>query len=227
VFADEALEILPADYWRFALIRMRPEQKDISFNWAEFYRIVNTEMNDDIGNFIHRATSFVWSRYGGVVPEARAWDKEDEEIREQVRQTAESVIELMYEVQLKSALERIVELARKSNQYFNAKAPWDSFKNDRERCDTTMYVSINIARSIGVLLAPFVPESSARILKILNLSEVKPGEYPSAAEFRVPAGHRINKPEPVFSKLPSDFLEKIDEIVLQAKAKAESKRPKV
>lgn len=227
VFADEALEIMPADYWRFVLIRMRPEQRDISFSWAEFYRIINNELNDDIGNFIHRSTSFAWSRYNGVVPEPGEMSGVDEEMIRAVESTVDKVIELMENAYLRDSLGEIVELARKSNQYFNQKAPWEKFKTDRKDCDTTIYISLNITWSLGVLLGPFVPESSVKILRILNLREPRPGDYVRAREFVLSPGHRINRPEPVFQKLPPDFLERIDEIVSDARRKASEKRPKI
>jgi methionyl-tRNA synthetase len=227
VFADEALEILPADYWRFALIKMRPEQRDISFTWAEFYRIVNTELNDDIGNFIHRSLSFLWSRYNGVVPEPGPLGEADSEMVKEIEKTADSVIELMYSVRLKDALNEIVELARKANQYFNQKAPWETFKSNRKDCDTTIYVSVNITRTLAVLLNPFIPSSSRRILAMLNLGDIKPGDYREAGKLAIKPGHRISKPEPIFQKLPQDFLEKVDQIVEEARRKVREKRPKI
>jgi len=227
VFADEALEILPADYWRFALIKMRPEQRDISFTWSEFYRIVNTELNDDIGNFIHRSLSFLWSRYNGVVPEPGPLGEADSEMVKEIEKTADSVIELMYSVRLKDALNEIVELARKANQYFNQKAPWESFKSNRKDCDTTIYVSVNITRTLAILLNPFIPSSSRRILTMLNLGDIKPGDYREAGKLAIKPGHRISKPEPIFQKLPQDFLEKVDQIVEEVRRKVREKRPKI
>src|SRR2546428_2672139 len=66
---DEALELEDAEYWRYALISLRPEQRDTNFTWEEFERKVNTELNDVLGNFVHRTTSFIQTHYKGKVPE--------------------------------------------------------------------------------------------------------------------------------------------------------------
>ncbi|NAZ12326.1 MAG: methionine--tRNA ligase, partial [Desulfurococcales archaeon] len=177
--------------------------------------------------FIHRSLSFLWSRYNGVVPEPGPLGEADSEMVKEIEKTADSVIELMYSVRLKDALNEIVELARKANQYFNQKAPWETFKLNRKDCDTTIYISVNITRTLAVLLNPFIPSSSRRILAMLNIGDINPGDYREAGKLAIKPGHRISKPEPIFQKLPQDFLEKVDQIVEEARRKVREKRPKI
>lgn len=225
VWADEALEILPADYWRFVLIRMRPETKDTSFSWSEMYRIVNTDMNDAIGNYVHRVLSFVWNRYNGVVPGPGEMDEEDKSMVEALKSYTQKTIEYFEKIRLKQALETIIELARRGNQYLNKQAPWDKIKTDPPKAEATLYVAVNSVRTLAILLWPVTPEASERILGMLALPAPKPGDYPRAGDLVIEPGHKINKPSPVFRKLPSDFLNKIDKLVEEARRKARSKRP--
>src|SRR5207253_6208658 len=62
VWIDEALELEGSEYWRYALISLRPEQRDTNFTWEEFERKINTELNDVLGNFIHRTITFISTR---------------------------------------------------------------------------------------------------------------------------------------------------------------------
>ncbi len=225
VWADEALEILPADYWRFALIRMRPETKDTSFSWLEMYRIVNTDMNDAIGNYVHRVLSFIWNRYNGVVPGPGKMDEEDKSMIEALKSYTQKTIEYFEKIRLKQALETIIDLARRGNQYLNKQAPWDKIKTDPPKAEATLYVAVNSVRTLAILLWPVTPEASERILGMLALPAPKPGDYPRAGDLVIEPGHKINKPSPVFRKLPSDFLDKIDKVVEEARRKARSKRP--
>ncbi|MEM4681707.1 MAG: methionine--tRNA ligase, partial [Acidilobaceae archaeon] len=66
VWLDEALEIAPGEYWRWGIARLRPEARDQNFTWTEFYRIVNSELNDDIGNYVSRVLSLI-DKIGGSV----------------------------------------------------------------------------------------------------------------------------------------------------------------
>ncbi len=225
VWADEALEILPADYWRFALIRMRPETKDTSFSWLEMYRIVNTDMNDAIGNYVHRVLSFIWNRYNGIVPGPGKMDEEDKSMIEALKSYTQKTIEYFEKIRLKQALETIIDLARRGNQYLNKQAPWDKIKTDPPKAEATLYVAVNSVRTLAILLWPVTPEASERILGMLALPAPKPGDYPRAGDLVIEPGHKINKPSPVFRKLPSDFLAKIDKVVEEARRKARSKRP--
>ncbi len=227
VWADEALEILPADYWRFALIRMRPEAKDTSFSWSEFYRIVNTEMNDAVGNYIHRVLSFIWSRYGGVVPGPGAMDDEDKSMVKDLRSYSDKVIKLYSEVKLKQALETTVELARRGNQYLNKQAPWEKIKSNPEKAEATLYIAVNSVRTLALLLAPVTPRASEKIMGILALKKPSPGDLKKAGELAINPGHKINKPTPIFRKLPPNFLDKIEDIVAAAREKVRTRRPKV
>ncbi|MEM4823785.1 MAG: methionine--tRNA ligase [Zestosphaera sp.] len=78
VWIDEALKIVDnADYWRYSLIRMRPEDKDTNFKWSEFVRFVNNELNDHIGNFIHRVLTLIHRFFEGVVDEVVLTDSTD------------------------------------------------------------------------------------------------------------------------------------------------------
>ena len=227
VWADEALEILPPDYWRFALIRMRPEAKDTSFNWREFYRIVNTELNDDIGNFIHRVLSFIWKRYDGVVPGPGREDEVDLEFKSSVMELVDKTLKCYEGFKLKSAAETIVEISRKGNQYLNRKAPWDLVKADPEAAEATLHIGANVVRTIALLMYPITPESSTRVYRMLGLEGPKPGELKSARELVIKPGHRISEPKPLFTKLPENFLDRIADIVAEARRKVEAKRPKV
>jgi len=227
IWIDEALEILPADYWRFALIKMRPETKDTNFTWKDFYRIVNSDMNDDIGNYVHRVLKFIYSRFDATIPEPGPWSREDEEFRDYYLAAPDRVAEHLDNFRLKQALEEVIELARRGNQYLNARAPWDKVKTAPEEAATIMYNAVNSVATLAVLLAPFVPASAEKLWRMLGLegSVHDKGRWNEAKKLLLAPGHRIGKPEPLFRKLPPDFPEKAEELVKQAREKVMEKRP--
>ncbi|MEM0046799.1 MAG: methionine--tRNA ligase [Fervidicoccaceae archaeon] len=227
VWADEALEILPADYWRFALIRMRPESKDTSFSWVEFYRIINTELNDDIGNLFHRVLSFIWRNYDGVVPSSSYLKDELQEIQPEIATLIERAVDSYERIKLKQASEHILELARLGNQYLNQKAPWDLIKENRDRASSVIIVEINLVRLIALLLFPIIPSSMRRVYKMIGIPGPTNGELSNLELMLVKPGQRIEKPEPIFKKLPQDFLERIDDILNEARKRALDKRPRI
>ncbi len=68
VFMDSALEILPADYWRYYLMANAPESSDSNFTWEHFASVVNKDLADVLGNFVNRVTKFCAARFDGEVP---------------------------------------------------------------------------------------------------------------------------------------------------------------
>ncbi|KSW12740.1 methionine--tRNA ligase [Pyrodictium occultum] len=227
IWIDEALEILPADYWRFALIKMRPETRDTNFTWKEFTRIVNSDMNDDIGNFVHRVLKFIKSRFGGRVPEPGEMKELDRDYLDYTLKAPERVGSYLDSFRLKQALDEVVELARHGNQYLNAKAPWDKIKTEPSDAATTMYVAANAVATLAVMLAPFTPDAAERLWRMLNMrgSVHEPGRWREASRPLVEPGHEIGEPEPLFRKLANDFPEKVKEILEEARKKVMEKRP--
>jgi len=228
VWIDEALEMFDADYWRFALISMRPEVKDTNFTWKEFYRTINSDLNDDIGNFIHRTLSFIAKYFNHEVPEPGELNEIDNDFKNKILQTPNTVEKFFNEVRLKLALHAVIELARHGNQYLNRKAPWDKVKKEETISDakTTLWLSANAVGFLALMLAPFIPEHAQKIWNMLGMeTDITKENWNRMKELFINPGHKIRKPKPVFRKLPPDFLEKVNELL--SKARASVKRPSV
>jgi methionyl-tRNA synthetase len=227
LWADEALYILEdPDYWRFSLVRMRPEERDTNFSWKEFMRIVNSELNDDIGNFIHRILSFIDRYFESRIPEPGEFDDIDREVINSVKASYNGYIDKMLETRIKQASEYILEIARTGNQYINRRAPWDEIKRDHRRAGTTMYIAINIVAILTLTLYPITPEAAQKIWATIGFEEpIERTRYNRNNIFVVNSGRSIGKLEAPFKKLSQDFLARISIIVEDARKKAQEDRP--
>lgn len=59
VFGDNAKDTnIPADIFRFYLLYIRPENQDTAFSWSDFVRKNNSELLNNLGNFINRVLMF-------------------------------------------------------------------------------------------------------------------------------------------------------------------------
>jgi methionyl-tRNA synthetase len=227
LWADEALYILEdPDYWRFSLVRMRPEERDTNFSWKEFMRIVNSELNDDIGNFIHRILSFIDRYFESRIPEPGEFDDIDREVIDSVKASYNGYIDKMLETRIKQASEYILEIARTGNQYINRRAPWDEIKRDHRRAGTTMYIAINIVAILTLTLYPITPGAAQKIWAMIGFEEpIERTRYNRNNIFVVNSGRSIGKLEAPFKKLSQDFLARISIIVEDARKKAQEDRP--
>ncbi len=226
VWIDEALEIAPADYWRWALARMRPEARDQNFTWKEFHRIVNSELNDDIGNYVNRVLKLYKSRLGGVVEEPEALPEEEQKLLEEARKLAWKAVEELDDINIRKATETILELARLGNKYLNERQPWKLLKEDKQTGHASLWTSLWIVKMLAHLLAPFTPDAAERLWKMLGMKgSVHEAIWDKELDKPVPPGTRLGEIEPLFKKLPQDFLDRIDEIIEEARRKANEKRP--
>ncbi len=204
VWIDEALELESAEYWRYALISLRPEQKDTNFTWEEFERKINTELNDVVGNFVHRTISFINTRFKGKIANFNPRADGDKEVVQLLREAPVKVNEKLQHFRLREALEQVVQLAREGNRYLNEKEPWQTFKTDPSKAGQSLGIASQLVASIGILLQPFLPDSASRILKT-----VLPGKQNSwklAGQIIVKPNSKIRPIQPLFHKVSARNL---------------------
>jgi len=101
-----------------------------------------------------------------------------------------------------------LELSSHGNKYFQDNKPWESIKNDKERCGTVLYICSNLCRTLSILLYPYLPESCKKLWNQLNLGKKPKGNiWDSASELKIEPNHKINKPEILFRKLEVELNE--------------------
>ncbi len=159
IYADEALELLPPVYWRFYLLYHRPETADVSFSWEEFDRTINAVFVNNIANFVHRVLSFVWSKFGGRVPDVPT----EGVVRDEIERVYGRVLRHVEGGSLASALKEVAALSVFGNEYFQHKAPWQT--GDEEAVASAAH----LAKAIAIMLEPFVPSFAAGVLETMGI----------------------------------------------------------
>jgi len=198
IWIDEALEMFPADYWRYTLMANRPETSDTNFTWRIFLEKVNSDLNDTLGNFIHRTLTFINNYYGGEVPKPELIDDLDREMMRIIEEQIRRVEENLSGFHIQAATRGIIELAREGNRYLNEKKPWKTIKSNPESAASTLYVAAQIVKAFSVILEPFMPFTAEKIRRYLNLP--KKLSWRDAVEPLKP-GHKIARAEPLFEKI--------------------------
>lgn len=217
IWIDEALELFPPDYWRYFLMATRPETKDANFSWETLIEKINADLNDTLGNFIHRTLSFINAQFNGEVPEPSGLDKEDQGVLESLKEKVKEMAVDIENCKLQAAANTLISISRLGNQYLNEKEPWNLIKRDRDKAANTIYVAAQLVKALAIVSEPFMPFTAERLWKTLNLSGSVHEQRWSEALKPLPAGHRIAKAEPLFRKIKADaheleeMLEKIRE----------------
>ncbi len=204
IWIDEALEMYPVDYWRFFLIATRPESKDTNFTWEMFREKINADLNDTFGNFIHRTLSFINSKFDATIPQPVKMEADDQAVLDCIKVRVEESAKQIEDGWLQSAANTLIAISRTGNQYLNTKEPWNLMKTDREKAGTVFYVAAQVVKAIVVVSAPFMPRTAQQLWEMLNLEGNVEQQKWSDALVPVEAGHKIQKPQPMFKKIDLD-----------------------
>jgi len=215
VFIDEVLELFPADYWRYFLAATRPETRDTNFSWKLFIEKVNADLNDTLGNFIHRTLKFINSQFNSEVPKPSCLSEDDERVLKTLEERVETIANEIEDCRLQSAVNNVVSISRMGNQYLNEKEPWNVIKKDRDKAANTIYVAAQIVKTLALVSAPFIPFAAEGLWRILNLpGSVHEKQWDEALK-PLPASHKIGEAMPLFRKIEAsseELVEKLEKV---------------
>ena len=221
IWIDEALELFPADYWRYFLMATRPETKDSNFSWELFIEKINSDLNDTFGNFIHRTLKFINTQFNDEIPQPEALDDDSKHILETLKEKVEIIGKEIEDCRLQSAANNVIDVSRIGNQYLNEKEPWNLIKKDRSKAANIIYVVAQFVKALAIVSAPFTPFVAEELWKTLNLSGSVHEQKWDEALKPLPANHKIAKAKPLFQKIEANEqeLEKMLERVGESLAK--------
>ncbi len=208
VWLHEYLEDFPdkQDVLRYVLTANAPETKDNDFTWKDFQARNNNELVAIFGNFINRVVVLTNKYYDGVVPPVVELSVVDKETLAKLSEYPAIISSSIERYRFREALSELMNLARLGNKYLADEEPWKQIKTNPERVKTIMNIALQIATGLSVLSEPFLPFTSTKLKKILNITLNAVEEYPtwnsvSTNKQLISSGHQINKAELLFAKI--------------------------
>lgn len=206
VFMDHALELLPADYWRWWVTANTPETSDSTFTWEQFQAQVNADLADVLGNFVNRILKFTESRFEGVVPAGGEPGELEARLYADVSAKLAELTELMEAREFRKSTTALRQLWVLGNQYLTEAAPWTAIKTDAERAAVVVRTGLNLVALFAKVSEPFIPFAAEKIA--LAVGEGFPGVWPTGEGAAVldilPAGRKVAAPEVLFKKVENE-----------------------
>ena len=194
--------ILPAlllgngEGFRYFFIANGPEKKDADFSWREYVHSHNGELLGAYGNFVNRSLTFIAKYCDGIVPAG----EENEEINKQIEDLYASVGKKIEKAAFKDAIDEIFEFIRSANKFFDTEQPWVTRNTDKVACDNTLYQCVQIIANLAILLLPFIPFSSEKVLGWLNINNRWERQS-------VEAGYHLPEVEILFQRIDKKVIE--------------------
>ena len=153
IFMDQALELLPADYWRWYLMANAPESDDTSFTLEGFAQIVNKDLADVLGNFVNRVTRFCKSKFGEEVPTGGENGPVEEKLFAEIDTRLSAYTEHLHAMEFRKSCAELRAIWAAGNEYMQEAAPWIAFKEDPDKAAVSVRVGLNLIRLFGVFIA--------------------------------------------------------------------------
>lgn len=210
VFTHDALEILPADYWRYFMMANAPESDDTSFTWEHFTATVNKDLADTLGNFVNRVLSFSRKRFGDDVPAGGEPGEAESRLGDEIARLLAEYEEQMEAIQFRKAAAALRALWSAGNSYLEEKAPWLEIRTNPEGAALTLRTAMNLIHLYAVVSEPFIPKSSAAMRGAFDLKDDSATWVPAdetRALSSVPAGTPFTVPPVLFAKITDEELE--------------------
>ncbi|WP_127115128.1 methionine--tRNA ligase [Shimia sediminis] len=201
VFMDQALEILPADYWRWWLLSHAPESSDSEFTWENFQQSVNKDLADVLGNFVSRVTKFCRSKFGEDVPAGGAYGETEKALIQELTTRIRAYEGHMAAMEVRKSAQELRAIWVAGNEYLQNAAPWSTFKTDPETAAMQIRLALNLIRLYAVLSSPFIPDAKDALMAAMQTTDESwPDDVPAALETLAP-GHAFTVPEVTFRKI--------------------------
>jgi methionyl-tRNA synthetase len=168
IFADAALEELPADLWRWWLIANAPETADTDFTVARFAADVNKDLADVLGNLVNRLVRFAALAFGGRLPHAGAPGEAERALAAEIEARVARLRAQHEALEFRQAAAETRAIWVRANAYVQEAAPWSAINSDRARAAVTTRTALNLVRLSAVLAWSIVPGLAGRVLSALG-----------------------------------------------------------
>ncbi|MBK75322.1 MAG: methionine--tRNA ligase [Henriciella sp.] len=210
VFMDQALDLLPADYWRWYLTANAPEGSDAAFTWEGFQSAINSDLANVLGNFVNRITKYCASKFDGRVPEGGTPGDAESWMIAELETRLPALVEHYENMDFRKAAAETRAIWAAGNEYLTKAEPWVKYKSDVDAAAIGVRAGLNLASLFGIIAQPIIPEAAAMILDALGVPEDRRtlaadalGDIPALLN-ALPQGHEISPPDVLFRKIEDE-----------------------
>ena len=208
IYADDVVEAFGVDGARYYLLSEMPLNSDGSITYEALIERYNSDLANTLGNLVNRTVAMTKKYFGGEIKAPTCAEAVDDELIAKALEAPKQVAKLMDEYKMADTMEAIMSLARRANKYIDETTPWVLGKDETkaERLGTVLYNLLETIRFIGVILTPFMPETSAKILAQIGSDKASLESLESFGGLE--AGSYVSDPVPLFARIDADkFME--------------------
>ena len=154
------------DAVRWWLLREVPPGADADYTARRLAARANEELANGFGNLVNRVVSLIHRYLGGHVPAAAASAPGAAALEKAAASAPRLIAAALEDLDFRRATEAVWQVADKANRYASHARPWDLAKaGDHTELAAVLSALLRACQAAGTLLAPFLPDASARITR--------------------------------------------------------------
>ncbi len=199
MYADDLVNLFGVDAIRYYLLHEIPFANDGTITYDLIIERINGDLANVLGNLVNRSISMANKYFNGSVKNKKVSTEFDADLIEKVNSLATKVDEKMDKLEIGAALDEIFEVLRRSNKYVDETTPWTLAKeeSEKDKLETVIYNLLEAIRVCGLLLKPFLPDTSDEILRQLNINDYTEA-YSETNEYNT------IEPSPLFQRIDKE-----------------------
>ena len=196
IYADDLVEEFGVDAVRYYFLHEMPFASDGVFTRDLLIERINGDLANILGNLVQRTISMGNKYFDGKVSNKKISDSMDKEFIDSINQLESVVSDKMDKLQISDAITEIFNVLRASNKYIDETTPWILAKdeNQKDRLETVLYNLLESIRVCAVLLEPFLPETSIKILEQIHSNDKEFG-------YEENHSYELGQPTPLFMRI--------------------------
>lgn len=173
IYAEDLAEDFGVDAVRYYVLHEMPYANDGTLTWDLMIERYNSDLANVLGNLVSRTISMSNKYFDGNVTNPEVEAEVDQDLKKVAMQTVQAVQDKMETLHVADALDEVFVLLRRANKYVDETTPWILAKEEKDhaRLETVLYNLLESIRIAGVLLEPFMPETSKKILDLLQTEQ--------------------------------------------------------
>ena len=212
IYADDLAEIFGIDAVRYFVLHEMPFENDGTISWELMVERMNSDLANTLGNLVNRTIAMSNKYFGGVVEDKGVCEPIDEDLKKTICAVKDIAVARMEGLHVADAMTEIWTIFKRCNKYIDETEPWVLAKDEakKDRLATVLYNLIEGITIGASLIAPFMPETSEKILAQLN---TQAREFDDMNKFGLyPSGNKVvEKPEILFARADiKEVLEKVE-----------------
>lgn len=199
MYADDLVRYFGVDAVRYYLLHEIPFASDGNITYELLIDRINGDLANVLGNLVQRTISMAAKYFDRKIEYKEKQETIDQELITQINELRNRIEAKMEHLEVAESISCIFDVLRTSNKYIDETTPWILAKDEtkKDRLETVLYHLLESIRVCAIKLAPFLPETSAEILRQLNTED-------QSEQFNLKNHYQLQEAKMLFARIDKE-----------------------